>query len=139
MRYFFINFNTGHLWLPTSHWTAPAWLMGCHAIPLVTNYFPPNPVTVNATDLRECLLLSGIFYLALLPAVFKASLGAGSSTSRSAGASCWSSKHSPSLTICLNHSNPQKIYMARFYLRVRACQSWNINLFGELVLQNTSL
>ena len=34
-------------------------------------------------------------------------------------ASCWSSKHSPGPTICLNHSNSQKIYMSRFYLRVK--------------------
>ena len=34
-------------------------------------------------------------------------------------ASCWPSKHSPGLTICLNPNNPQKIYMSRFYLRLR--------------------
>ena len=34
-------------------------------------------------------------------------------------ASCRSSKHSPSPTICLNHSNPQKRYDGGFYLRVR--------------------
>ena len=34
-------------------------------------------------------------------------------------ASCWSSKHSPSLTIRLNHNNPQNRYGGRFYLRVR--------------------
>ena len=33
-------------------------------------------------------------------------------------ASCWSSKHSPGLTICLNHSDPQKFYTGRFYLGV---------------------
>ena len=43
-------------------------------------------------------------------------------------ASCWSSKHSPGPTICLNHSNPQKIYMSRFYLRVRAGQSQRIKV-----------
>ena len=31
-------------------------------------------------------------------------------------ASCWSSKHSPSPTICLNHNSPQKKYSGRFYL-----------------------
>ena len=41
--------------------------------------------TLRATDLRERFLLSGIFYLTLLPAGFKASLGAGSSTSKLAG------------------------------------------------------
>ena len=29
-------------------------------------------------------------------------------------ASCWSSKHSPGPTICLNHSNPQTLYFERF-------------------------
>ena len=46
--------------------------MPCHA--LVTKYFPP-PFTESATDLREHFLLSGIFYLALFPAGFEASLG----------------------------------------------------------------
>ena len=53
-------------------------------------------------------------------------------------ASCWSSKHSPSPTICLNHSNPQKFYTGRFYLRGRASQSRNINLYRELALPNVS-
>ena len=33
---------------------------------------------------------------------------------------CWSLKHSPGSAICLNHSNPQKRYGGRFYLRVTA-------------------
>ena len=41
--------------------------------------------TTSAVDLREHYLLSGNFYLTSLPAVFKASLGAGSSTSKLAG------------------------------------------------------
>ena len=68
----------------------------------------------------------------LLPAVFKASLGAGSSTSKVSRASCWSSKHSPSPTICLNHRNPQKRYTGRFYLRARLASH------KTLILQNTS-
>ena len=32
----------------------------------------------------------------------------------------WSSKHRPSPSVCLIHSNLQKIYTGRFYLRVRA-------------------
>ena len=36
-------------------------------------------------DLREDFLLSDVFYLTLLPAGFKASLGAGSSTPKLAG------------------------------------------------------
>ena len=75
------------------------WLTGRHATPLVSLFFiitmllterHAMPVvilwsTTSATDLRECFLLSGVFYLTLLPASFKASLGAGSSTSRLAG------------------------------------------------------
>ena len=52
---------------------------------MVTRYFPPDLVTANAVDLRGRFLFSGVFYLALLPAVFKASLGAGSLTSKLAG------------------------------------------------------
>ena len=86
MRYFFSNFNnTGHLWLPTPHCAAPVLLMGRHAMPEVTGISHPTLFTVSATDLRERFLLSGIFYLALFPAVFKASMGAGSSTSTLAG------------------------------------------------------
>ena len=65
------------------------WLMGHHATPLVTLFFiitmlltghHAMPVvilwfTASATDLREHFLLSGVFYLTLLPASFKASLG----------------------------------------------------------------
>ena len=51
-------------------------------------------------------------------------------------ASCWSSKHSPGPTICLNHSNLRKIYMGRLYLRVKTDQSRSINLYGKLVLGN---
>ena len=42
-------------------------------------------MTASATDFRERFLLSGVFYLTLLPDGFKASLGANSSTSKSAG------------------------------------------------------
>ena len=55
----------------------------CHAIG--HQLLPNHPFTVSATDLREHFLLSGVFYLTLLPAGFKASLGAGSSTSMLAG------------------------------------------------------
>ena len=45
----------------------------CHAIG--HQLLPTHPFTASATDLRERFLLSGIFYLTLLPAGFKASLG----------------------------------------------------------------
>ena len=43
------------------------------------------PFTKSAANLRERFLLSSVFYLALLPAGFEASLGAGSLTSMLAG------------------------------------------------------
>ena len=45
------------------------WRTGRHATPLVTLFFG----TASATDLRERFLLSGVFYLTLHPAGFKAS------------------------------------------------------------------
>ena len=78
---------------------------------------------------ESIFLLSGFFYFILLPAFFNLKISR---------ASCWSLKHSPSPTICLNHSNPQKFYTGRFYSRARAGQSRNINLCGELVLPNVS-
>ena len=33
----------GYLWLPTLHCAALAWLTGYHAMPAVTQCFPPNP------------------------------------------------------------------------------------------------
>ena len=72
----------GHLWLATPHCAVAVWPTGRYATPLVTSYFPTNPVTSSATDLRERFLLWDIFYLTLLPDFFKASLGAGNSTSR---------------------------------------------------------
>ena len=74
--------NTGHLWLPIPHCAVPVWLSGHYAMPLVISYFPPtHPFTASATDLKQRFLLSDVFYLTLLPTFFKASLGAGSSTS----------------------------------------------------------
>ena len=46
-------------------------------------------------------------------------------------ASCWSSKYSPGPTSCLNHSNSQKRYTGRFYLRVRTDQLRNIKIHEE--------
>ena len=71
-------------------------LTGHHAAPVVTLFFKHqyyrtpchasgHLVTTSATGLRERFLLSGVFYLTLLPAFFKASLGAGSSTSKLTG------------------------------------------------------
>ena len=87
---------------------------------------------------RECYGFEGAFFtfrcfLPCTPSCCFEGLPGSRQVSR---ASCLSSKHSPSPTICLNHSNPQKTYTGRFYLRARAGQSRNINLYGELVLRN---
>ena len=88
---------------------------------------------------RECFLLSGIFFPCTPSCCFQGFPRRWQFNVQISRALCWSSKHSLDSTICLNHSNPQKIYTGRFYLRARAGQSRNINLYGELVLPNTSL
>ena len=54
---------------------------------------------------------------------------------------CWSSKHSSSSAICLNHNNPQKSYTGRFYLKFPP--GWltkNLPLTGfELFSQQASM
>ena len=68
-------------------------------------------------DLREEFLLSGVFYLTLLPADFKAdSLGPDNLTSKLAGL------HADlrNIAIRLNRKNPRERYGGRFYLRVMA-------------------
>ena len=103
-----------HLWLPTSHCAVPVWLMGPYATPLVTSYFSPNPVTMIATDLRER-------FLPYIPSCFFQGFpGSWQFNLKVSRASCWSSKHSLNPAICLNHSNPQKFYTGKFYLRDRA-------------------
>ena len=48
--------------------------------------------------------------------------------------SCWSSKHSPGTTICLNQSNLQQKYAGRFYLRVMV-----VYLIKNLLLTGSEL
>ena len=106
-------------------------LTGCYAMPGVTLFFWLSPSqcyledampcqwssssfwwsTASATDLRE-RLLSGVFYLTLLPASMKASLGAGSSTLMLAGLHADLRNIAPARL--LNHSNPQTLYYERF-------------------------
>ena len=66
--------------------------------------------TASAKNLRQRLLLSDAFYLALLPAFSRLPCGQQFNLNVSR-ASCWSLKHIPELTICFNHSNTQTIYM----------------------------
>ena len=88
---------------------------------------------------RECYgfgrtFFTLIFYLKLLPAGFKVSLGAGSSTSKLTELHA-DLRNSPSPTLCLNHKNPQERYRGRFYLKVTA--GWlmkNLPLMGFKLL-----
>ena len=99
------------VWHYATQWssgTASVLLTGHYIMPLVTWWF-----TTSATDLREHFLLSDIFYLALLPAFSRFPWGQQFNLKVSQ-ASCWSSKHSPGMTICLNHSNPQNIFVVSF-------------------------
>ena len=105
-------------------------------------YFQPSPsqsdlrhfhfqpfrylLTASATVLSGHFLPTGVFYLTLLPDIFgipnilaqpafiKVSLGAGSYFHESCRASYWSSKHRPSPSVCLIHSNPQSFIHLKF-------------------------
>ena len=59
---------------------------------------------------ERVFLLSGVFHLALLSAFSRISQG-WKFNLKVSRTSCWSSKHSRSPTICLNHDNPHNIYM----------------------------
>ena len=66
--------QSDHPWLSTPCCAAPALFMRRHATPEVTGTSHPF-FTASTTDVRERFLLSGIFYLKLLFAVFKITLG----------------------------------------------------------------
>ena len=59
-----------HYTTQQSSGTAPVLLTGRYAMSVVIQGY-----SASATDLRERFLLSGVFYLTFLPAVFKAFLG----------------------------------------------------------------
>ena len=107
-------------------------------MPLITSYFPSNPVTASATDLREGFLLPGVFYLVLLPAAFKTSLVAGSSTSRLAGLHAVLQNIAPARLFVWITAIHKRFILVGFYLRARAGQSRNINLYRELFLRKAS-
>ena len=91
------------VWQYTTQWSlgrVPLLLIGHHAMPVVTWWS-----TLSAADLRECFLLTGTFYFALLPACSRFPQGRQFNLKVSR-ASCWSSKHSLGPTNCLNHNNP---------------------------------
>ena len=82
----------------------------CHATPLVTSYFPPNHLPQMLWIWKSVFYSQAFFYLALFTAFSRLPWGQQFNLTVSR-ASCWSSKHSPGPTICLNHSNQKKIYM----------------------------
>ena len=73
-------------------------------------------VTASATDLRERFLLLVVFYLTLLPAGFKASLGASSSTSKLAGTHADLQNIAPArLFICLTTIHKRDMVVGPIY------------------------
>ena len=130
MRYFFSNFNntvrSPLVTYPSLCSTCVTYGAPCHA--RGHRHFPPNSVY------RECYGFERVFFTVrhflpcTLSCCFQGSHGSGHFNLNVSTALCWSSKHSPDLTICLNHSNPQKVCTGRLYLRVRAGQLRNINL-----------
>ena len=82
-------------------------------------------LTASVTVLSGHFLPTGVFYLTSLldilakPAFIKVSLGASSYFLESCRASYWSSKHRPSLSVCLIHSNPQSfIHLKSVFMHV---------------------
>ena len=109
------------------------WLTGRHVTPLVTLFFvspcylhDAMPCQWSSSDLLWVLQIWESFFYPqafftlhsfLLVQSFPGSRQFNLKGSR---APCWSSKHSPSPTICFNRNNPQKGYSNRLYLRVMA-------------------
>ena len=95
------HYNTQ--WSPGK--SSPLLLTRRYDAPVVTWWF-----TATATDLRERSLLSGTFYLTLLPAFWKTSWGRQFNLKVSCVSWQSPSKQSPGSTICLIHSTPQKSF-----------------------------
>ena len=102
----------------------------CHVIG--HQLLPTHPFTASATDLRERFLLSGISYLTLLPAFFKASQGAGSWTSKLAGLHADLQNIVPAQLFVWTTAIHKSFIWGRFLLRVRAGLLGNINLFRNV-------
>ena len=122
--------QSGHLSLPTPHCAAPVLLTGCHATLEVSDTsHPPLP---RVLWIWESVFHSQTFFTLHSFLLFSRLPWGRQFNLKVSRASCWPSKHSPSSTICLNHSNPQKRYIGRFYLSARAGQPQNIKLHGEV-------
>ena len=116
------------VWHHITQWSsgiAPVLLTGHYPMPVVTWWS-----TTSTTDLREHFLLSGIFYLAILPAF-----------SRPPWVISWTSKlvglhgdlwNIASAQLLVRITTIHKRFICgRFYLRAKAGWSQNINLHGE--------
>ena len=127
MRYFFSNFNTvsqaafGYLLLTVQRLCYLWEVMPRQRSPVL-----PTTFYLECYGFERAFFTSGRFLPCTLSCWFPWGWQFNIKVSR---ASCWSVKHSPSPTICLNHSNPQKVYTGRFYLRARAGHLRNINLY----------
>ena len=84
------------------------WLTGRHAMPEVTVFFHHHHVTYRT----PCCPSGHLGHLVIL--LVSRSFWGRQINPNVSSASGWSSNHSPSLTICLNHSNPQTLYFERF-------------------------
>ena len=71
-------------------------------------------------DLRECFLLSGVFYLTLIPVGFKASLRVGSSTSKLAVLQVNLRNIAPAQLFVSITAIHKRFICGRFYLRFTA-------------------
>ena len=94
-----------------------------------------HQVLPTRTCYRKCWEFERAFFIlrGFLPCTpsccFQGFPGSGQFNLKVSRVSCWSSKHCPGPAICLNHSDQQKFYTGRFYLRARAGQLRNINLY----------
>ena len=87
-------------------------------------------LTASATVLSRQFLPTGVFYFALLPHIFDTTCfyqslpGSRQFFLEVCRASCWSSKHRPSPSVCLIHSNPQSWCSEEFVFKSYQILSW---------------
>ena len=92
--------------------------------------------TASATVLSGHFLPTGVFYLTLLPDIFGTTCfyqgfpGSRQLFLESFRASYWSSKHRPSPSVCLIHSNPQSFIHLKFVFI-------NVNIAKVLLVMKT--
>ena len=103
--------------------------MPCHAIG--HQLLPTQPCYRKCYRFERAFFTLGCLLSCTPSCCFQSFPGSRQFNLKVSRASCWSLKHNPGLTTCLKHSNPQNIYMVRFYLWARAGQSWSINLHRE--------